>query len=144
LSAHTKLISADDHWIDLGKGKESPVLRFINDGTDLKLFEVSFYVNSEYYRGIYDALSTNYGEPKELGTPFRTRAGGDFTSTTSICSNLSSFITLTFRCRHLERYCLNYNHASLTKLYRDRKDALNAAAANKTVPRQHSIDKLWV
>ncbi len=124
-------MSPSEHWIDLGKGKGTPVFRFIHDGTELKLFEIKFYANSTYYGGIFDALSAKYGKPATTSSPFKTRAGGEFTSTTSTWKNSVSFIVLTFRCRHLQRYCLNFNHARLTKIYQDKKNRLDAKAAGK-------------
>lgn len=122
---------ARDHWIDLGTGKGPPVFKFIDNGDGYRLFEISFFANTEYYNGIYSALTQNYGAPKEKTEPFQTRAGAMFESKTSTWSNQVSSIILKFRCREVARYCLTYSHLPLTKVYFDRLEATEKEAAAK-------------
>lgn len=129
--SYMKSLGPDDHWIDLGTGKGPPVFRFVKDGQASRLFEISFYANTQYYSGIYDALARNYGPPAEQVEPFQTKAGSTFESKTSVWNNGVSSITLTFRCRHLERYCLTYRHTDLEKVYQTNASARQAAAASK-------------
>ena len=123
--------SADEHWIDLGSGKGSPTFRFIDIGSGPVLFEVTFFANIEYYGGIYDALTANYGKPEETSSPFKTRLGGNFSSTVSAWHNSQSSIVLKSRCRHLERYCLDFKHSDLSNIYAGRIQAQEAKAQSK-------------
>lgn len=130
-SPYLKYSGPDQHWVDLGTGKGPPIFKFVSDGNDLRLFEISFYANTEYYSGIYDALISNYGKPEEKDEPFQTKAGATFVSKTSIWRNDISSISLTFRCRHTERYCLTYTHVSLAEIVRAKDRARKAEAASK-------------
>ena len=120
-----------DHWVDLGTGKGPPVFKFINNGDGYRLFEISFFANTQYYNGIYSALAQNYGAPKEKIEPFQTRSGAMFESKTSSWTNGISSIVFKFRCREVERYCLTYSHLPLTKIYFERLEAKDSEAAAK-------------
>lgn len=118
-----------EHWIDIGKGKGIPTFRFIESNGQLRLFEITFYANNIYYDDILDALTRGYGPAQETIEPFKTKAGGEFTSLTSVWNNGLSSITLVQRCAHLERYCLTYQHTELVKTYRRYKEQQAQEAA---------------
>ncbi|KLE31994.1 hypothetical protein AAW01_11225 [Aurantiacibacter gangjinensis] len=125
------MMSASEHWINIGQGRGQPLFRFIESDGNMRLFEITFYANNQYHPAILDALSRGYGAPQDEAEPFITRAGGEFTSVTSIWDNGSSTITLTDRCRHLERYCLTYEHKALASQY----DAIIEAQADEAASR---------
>jgi hypothetical protein len=120
-----------EHWISIGNGKGIPTFRFIESDGALRLFEISFYANNSYHSDIHDALTRGYGPAKETVEPFKTKAGGDFTSLTSVWDNGLSTITLVQRCAHLERYCLTYRHSELVRPYLQRKEQQAAQAASR-------------
>jgi len=120
-----------EHWVDIGTGKGIPTFRFIAVGGELRLFRVSFYAHADYYPGLLEALTRGYGSPASKIEPFKTLAGSDFTSMTSIWDNGMSSITLVQRCGHLERYCLTYDHAAFARLYAELEEKRAAAAASK-------------
>lgn len=127
----TSSLNLSQHWVELGAGKGPPTFQFIQDAGVWRLFRIKFYANNEYYPGIADALTRNYGVPKDKVEPFQTLAGSMFTSTTSQWSNGISSITLVQRCAHLERYCLTYDHTALSKIYQAIVEKRKAAAAGK-------------
>jgi hypothetical protein len=118
-------------WVDLGSGKGPPSFDFISDGTNYRLFRISFYANAQYYNGVMDALSRNYGAPKTLTSSFQTKSGAVFPNTTSVWSNSSSTIILDLRCRLVDRYCLTYEHSALGKIHSRSKERIDAARASK-------------
>lgn len=120
-----------EHWVKIGEGGGWPRFRFIDSGGELRLFEILFYANGDYYDDILDALSRGYGEPVTVVEPFKTKGGGDFTSATSVWNNGLSRIILIERCGHLERYCLNYEHIELIQPYKEILERRAAAAAEK-------------
>ena len=119
------------HWINIGSGSGQPLFRFIERDGVLRLFQITFYANIEYHPAILDALSRGYGAPHETVEPFQTLSGSQFTSATSVWDNGLSSITLIQRCRHLERYCLTYEHSDLAEMYRQRLELRAAEAATK-------------
>lgn len=125
------MISPDDHWVDLGMGKGPPVFKFISDGSELRLVEINFFANNDYYPGIYEALLSNYGKPKEMVEPFQTKVGAVFENKKSIWSNSKSTITLIFRCGQTDRYCLTYNHTALNDIWLSKQAARRAGALSK-------------
>lgn len=124
-------VNHDEHWFDIGTGKAQAVFRFIPVQGEPRLFRISVYANGQYYPGVHDALTRGYGPAREIATPFKTQAGGDFTSLTSVWSNGLSTITLIQRCGHLERYCLTYDHAQFSRLYTAIEERRAAAAAGR-------------
>ncbi|MEP5937327.1 MAG: hypothetical protein ABJ239_03275 [Erythrobacter sp.] len=120
-----------EHWIKIGKGSGIPTFRFIERDNELRLFEISFYANNQYYPDIHDALTRGYGPAEETVSPFQTKAGADFTSLRSVWNNGLSKITLTQRCEHLERYCLVYEHSELSEKYRAIKERQAQDAAKR-------------
>lgn len=123
--------SYDRHFIDLGTGKGQPSFEFISDGTNYRLFRISFFANNQYHTGILDALTRNYGPPKVLNESFQTRSGASFPNTTSIWSNGSSTIILDQRCIQADRYCLTYSHHALGRIYKAARERLAASQAGK-------------
>lgn len=119
------------HWVKIGEGGGWPIFHFMKQNGQMRLFRISFYANIEYYNGILDALTRGYGAPVVKIEPFKTEAGGDFTSATNVWDNGLSSITLIQRCGHLERYCLTYDHAAFAKSYHDIQEQRAAAAATK-------------
>lgn len=122
-----------EHWVDIGGSGGWPTFRFIeSEGEgELRLFQISFYANNQYHPDILDALTRGYGPAKETITPFKTKAGGEFSSLTSVWNNSLSTIVLVERCAHLERYCLTYKHSELVTHYNDAKEAIAAEAASR-------------
>lgn len=104
-------------YIDLGTGKGPPVFDFIDDAGIKRLFRIRVFANSEYAPGILDALTRNYGKPVVRTAPFQTLAGATFTQTRSTWTNGASSISFLEPCRQLQRYCLEYDHAHLGKIY---------------------------
>jgi hypothetical protein len=104
-------------YIDLGTGKGPPVFDFIDDAGIKRLFRIRVFANSQYAAGILDALTRNYGKPSVRTAPFQTLAGATFTQTRSTWNNGASSISLVEPCRQLQRYCLEYDHARLAKIY---------------------------
>lgn len=123
--------SPSEHWIDLGKGKGPPVFNFIKDGSTYRLYQIKFYANTEYYNGILAALTGKYGQPKVATKPFQTRAGAMFESSTSSWTSGTGSITFIFRCRHVARYCLSFNHLALTKKYQDARAQIDTKQNGK-------------
>lgn len=119
------------HWIKLGTGMGQPTFLFIKTADGPRLFRIWIYANNEYYPGILDALARNYGLPANKVEPFQTKAGQNYTSTTSTWNNGLSTITLIERCGHLERYCLIYDHAALKPGYDQLLEARARSAADK-------------
>lgn len=119
------------HWVKIGSGSGIPLFRFIESDGVLRLFQITFYANNEYHPAILDALSRGYGAPHDAVEPFQTLSGSRFTSATSVWDNGHSSITLIQRCRHLERYCLTYEHSDLVEMYRERLELRAAEAATK-------------
>jgi len=119
------------HWIKIGNGSGIPTFRFIEDKGQLRLFEITFYANNKYHPDILDALTRGYGQAEETVEPFKTKAGGNFTSLTSVWDNILSSITLVERCDHLERYCLTYRHTELSEPFEAQKEALASQAAKR-------------
>jgi hypothetical protein len=120
-----------EHWVNIGNGKGIPTFRFIENEGELRLFQISFYANNQYHADILDALTRGYGEAKEVSTPFKTKAGGQFSSLKSTWKNGLSSITLVERCAHLERYCLTYEHNILDSIYHERKEVIASEAASR-------------
>ncbi len=115
------------HFIALGEGKGPPSFAFIEDGSEQRLFRISFMANGEYYAGINAALLQKYGAPEVVDSVFLTEAGTRFPNVTSTWDNGVSSITLEQRCGRTDRYCLTYRHTRLGGIY-DRLIAQRAAA----------------
>lgn len=120
-----------EHWIKIGNGSGIPTFRFIESEGELRLFRISFYANNSYHADILDALTRGYGTPVDKIEPFKTKAGGNFTSLISRWDNGLSTITLIERCAHLERYCLTYEHSALVRPYLQVKEQKAAEAASR-------------
>lgn len=119
------------HFVDIGAGEGPPTFRFIDSGGQLRLFRIELRANNKSHPGIIDALTRGYGAPKQTTEPFKTQAGGDFTSTTSAWNNGLSTITLTDLCRRTDIYCLTYDHTALGNSYAALQERRASAAASK-------------
>ena len=109
---------ANELFIQLGRGITSPVFQFVDDGTGTKrLARVDFFDNVSEAAGIEEALRRNYGAPRSGTNPFQTRGGVKTTSRVMVWSNGVSSITLVSPCARLDRFCLEYRHAKLGKVY---------------------------